>query len=135
MLVGLHCTAGQDLEQENKNGSLDTATLRRVLQKRLGANSFLDLVVFGRQASDTTVEFGPMSLWLNVKTPVNFFGAHYHGAHAEPTVQDTGEVQRTQQFSVGGCSGCQLPISSWMGDKLFEETRQCGALEEHTSLR
>ena len=41
----------------NQKGSLSTATLRQELQNRLGADSVLDLVVFGGLAADTTVEF------------------------------------------------------------------------------
>ena len=64
-----HCATGQDLTQK---GSLNTATLRQGLQNHLGANSLLDLVVFGRQAAETTVRFCTDAVvTLNVINPVS----------------------------------------------------------------
>ena len=57
----------------NQKGSLNTAALRQELQNRLGANSLLDLVVLGRLAADTTVEFCTDAVvTLNVINSLNY---------------------------------------------------------------
>ena len=95
----------------NQKRSMNTATLRQELQNRLGANSLFDLVVFGRMAADTTVEFAVCEMPPSSATLVLFLTP---GPIALTEVSDCWEVTSlslvatTSSWIFSGIHHCQL---------------------------